>query len=89
MNRTRVRVPPDPPIKKPTLLKWVFFFRKYPNYLTEVVSFTTSVALVVDSTAVASGVAFPVPFSPQDVIREIVVKIVKEIKNNFFILNKV
>jgi hypothetical protein len=59
-------------------------------------SFTFSVAfgvadLVAQSVAhsVAFGVAFSVAdFSPQDVIREIVVKSVNEIKNNFFMFKR-
>ena len=70
------------------------FFLKfcYLNYFTDVESLTVSVAFSVEPTTsvVASDVAFSVAvFSPQDVIREIVVKKDNEIKTNFFILNKV
>jgi hypothetical protein len=72
----------------------VRFLKKFKslNYLTDVESFTVSVAFVVALSvahSVALGVAFSVAdFSPQDVIREIVVKSVKEIKNNFFIFKR-
>jgi hypothetical protein len=85
---TRVRAPPPPPIKKPTLLKWVLFFKVICNYLTSTESTTLHVEFFVESqhSFFTSSVAFLVDdFSPQDVIRDIVEKTTNEIKNNFFI----
>ena len=72
-------------IKKPTLLKWVFFFRTRSYYFVKV-SATFVVQFFVESqhSFVASSVAFPVPFTLQAVKREIVIKNDKERINNGF-----
>jgi hypothetical protein len=66
-----------------------FLFCNLFNYLTTVESLTTSVAFDVELQVllqVELQVAFSVAvFSPQEVIREIVVKIVRHTNTNFFI----
>ncbi len=69
----------------------VLFLGQFLYYFTVTVSVdsTVEVAVLSVTSVVASSVAFPVDvFSPQDVIREIVVKTTKEIKNNLFIFVK-
>jgi hypothetical protein len=75
--------------KKPHSIKnGVFFLGQFLNYFTVTVSvdFTVEVDVLSDTSVVAFLDAFPVDvFSPQDVIRDIVVKTTVIVKNNFFI----
>jgi hypothetical protein len=77
------------PNKKPHSIKnGVFFLGQFLNYFTVTVSvdFTVEVDVLSDTSVVAFLDAFPVDvFSPQDVIRDIVVKTTVIVKNNFFI----
>jgi len=67
----------------------VLFLGQFLNYFTVTVSVdsTVEVDVLSDTSVVAFLDAFPVDvFSPQDVIRDIVVKTRVIVKNNFFIL---